>query len=81
MAIKVVNDITSLNGLVFTLLVFGAYPHITRLSAPLALMIKRVEAIQTAIAKLRHLNAKCQIKDALTMKNGPNITSTLDLPL
>ena len=58
MAIKAINDIIGPNSLVPTLLVFGIYPYITRLSAPLALIIKRVEAIRTAIAKLRHLNTK-----------------------
>jgi hypothetical protein len=58
MVVKVVNDTTGLDGLVPTLLVFGAYPRITRLSAPLASIIKRVEAIRIAITKLRYLNAK-----------------------
>ena len=81
MAVKAVNDTAGPNGLVPTLLVFGAYPRITRSSAPSASMIKRAEAVRTAMAELRHLNAKRQIRDALTMKNGPNTASTLDLPL
>ena len=52
MAIKVINNIISLNGLVFTLLVFGVYPYITRLSTLLALIIKRIEAVRTAIIEL-----------------------------
>ena len=81
MAVKAVNDIISPNGLVPTLLMFRAYLRMTRSSAPSALIIKRAEAVRTAMTELRHLNAKRQIKDALTMKNGPNIVSTLDLPL
>ena len=81
MAVKAVNDTAGPNGLVPTLLVFGAYPRITRSSAPSALMIKRAEAVRTAMAELRHLNAKRQIRDALTMKNSPNTASTLDLLL
>jgi hypothetical protein len=58
MVVKVVNDTAGLNRLVSTLLVFRVYLCITWLSASLALIIKRAEAVQTAIAKLRHLNAK-----------------------
>jgi hypothetical protein len=58
MAVKVVNDTTGPNGLVPTLLIFRAYPRMTRLSAPLALMIKRAEAVRAAMTELRHLNAK-----------------------
>jgi hypothetical protein len=81
MAVKAVNDTAGPNGLVPTLLVFGAYPRMTRSSAPSASMIKRAEAVQTAMTELKHLNAKRQIKDALTMKNGPNTASILNLPL
>jgi hypothetical protein len=58
MVVKAVNDTVGPNGLVLTLLVFGAYPCITRLSALSALIVKRVEAVQSAMAKLRHLNTK-----------------------
>jgi hypothetical protein len=58
MAVKVVNDTVGPNGLVPTLLVFGAYPRMTRLSALSALMVKRVEAVRSAMAELRHLNTK-----------------------
>ena len=81
MAVKAVNDTISPNGLVSTLLMFGAYLRMTRSSALSALIIKRAEAVRTAMTELRHLNAKRQIKDALTMKNSPNTVSTLDLPL
>ena len=80
MAVKAVNDTISPNGLVSTLLMFGAYLRMTRSSALSALIIKRAEAVRTAMTELRHLNAKRQIKDALTMKNSPNTVSTLDLP-
>ena len=58
MAVKAVNDIISPNGLVTTLLMFRAYLRMTRSSAPLASMIKRAEAVRTAMTELRHLNAK-----------------------
>jgi hypothetical protein len=81
MAVKAVNDTAGPNGLVLTLLVFGAYLCITRSSAPSALMVKRAEAVRTAITELRHLNAKRQIKDVLMIKNGLNTASMLDLLL
>ena len=45
MAVKAVNDTTSPNGLVLTLLIFKIYLRITRLSAFLTLMIKRAKAV------------------------------------
>ena len=81
MAVKAVNDTTGLNGLVLILLVFRAYLRITRSSAPSASIVKRVEAVRLAMTKLRHLNAKRQIRDALTIRNGPNTAGTLNLLL
>jgi hypothetical protein len=57
-AVKAVNNTTGPNRLVLTLLVFGAYPCITRSSALSALIVKRAEAVRSAMAKLRHLNTK-----------------------
>ena len=39
MAFKAINDIAGLEGLVPTLLVFGAYPQMVELDAPLPLVI------------------------------------------
>ena len=58
MAVKAVNDTAGPNGLVLTLFMFRAYLRMTRLSAPSALMIKRAEAVRTAMTELRHLNVK-----------------------
>jgi len=38
MAFKAINNSIGPNGLVPTLLVFGAYPHITNLDAPLLIV-------------------------------------------
>jgi len=38
MAFKAINDTAGLGGLVPTLLVFGAYPRIVKLDAPLPLV-------------------------------------------
>jgi len=78
-AVKAVNDIAGLESLVLILLVFRAYPRIVQLSALSLFIIKRAEAVQTAIAKLRQLKAKQQIKDILIIRNRLNIVETLNL--
>jgi di/tripeptidase len=55
MAVKAVNDTAGLDGLVPTLLVFGAYPRMTSTSAPSAAMTARAEAIRTAMKEVRKL--------------------------
>jgi hypothetical protein len=64
-----------------TLLVFGAYPRITR-DSPLSLaIIERAKAIYKAIKEVRRLNAERQVKEALAIRNGLNTKSLLTLPL
>jgi len=55
MAVKAINDIAGPNGLVPTLLVFGAYPRMTSADLPALSIIKRSKAIQDAIRELRSL--------------------------
>ena len=81
MAVKAINNLAGPNGLVLTLLVFGAFPRMTDESAPAAIVVKRGEAIKKAIKEVRKLQAICQVQDALVMSHGPSILPTLDLPL
>jgi hypothetical protein len=81
MAVKAVNDTAGPNGLIPTLLVFGAYPRMTEDSAPSPSMIQRAEAIRKATKELRRLNAVRQIRDGLTMRNGPDTSPILNLPI
>jgi hypothetical protein len=81
MAVKAVNDTAGPDGLVPTLLVFGAYPRINADSQPSPTMVKRAEAIQKAMKELRRLRAERQINDALNTRNGPEVTDTINLPL
>ena len=81
MAVKAVNDTAGPDGLVPTLLAFGAYPQMTQISPPSIDIIQRAEAVKKAMAEIRKLNAKRQVEDALGMRNGPNIVDTLQLPL
>ena len=61
MVVKVVNNTTSLNGLVPTLLVFGVYLRMTK-QDPLSLTItKRVEAVCMVIKEIQHLYMEQQI--------------------
>ena len=55
MAIKAINNLTGLDGIISTLLVFRAYPWITKIDALLLSIIKRAEAICTAIKEVCYL--------------------------
>ncbi|KAF1934509.1 hypothetical protein EJ02DRAFT_507441 [Clathrospora elynae] len=81
MAVKAVNDTAGPDGLVPTLLVFGAYPRMTTESPPSPSMVKRSEAIQKATKALRKLTAERQVADALNTRNGPDTADVLALPL
>jgi hypothetical protein len=81
MAVKAVNDSVGPNGLVPTLLVFGAYPRLTEMDPPSPSVTKRAEAIRAATKEVRRLHAVRQVQEALAMRNGPSTKSTLDLPL
>ncbi|EED12737.1 transposase, putative [Talaromyces stipitatus ATCC 10500] len=79
MAIKAVNDTVGPDGIVPTVLVFGAYPRITTDSPPSALTARRAEAMRKAMAELRRAVAERRVNDALNTRNGPIITETLNL--
>ena len=52
MAIKAINNLARLNGIISILLVFRAYPRITKIDTPLLSIIKRAEAICVAIKEV-----------------------------
>jgi len=81
MAVKAVNDTTGPNGLVPTLLVYGAYPRISNLGPPAPSITERAATIRKAMAKIVKLWAKQAINNALHHRNGPNTTPVHDLPL
>ena len=58
MAVKAVNDTAGPNGLVPTLLVYGAYPRISKLDPPAPSVTDRVAIIRKAIAEIVKLRAK-----------------------
>ena len=81
MAVKACNDTAGPNGLVPTLLVFGAYPRMTTLDPPSPSIIKRAQAINKAMKELQTLQAERNVTDALRLRNGPDTSVILDLPL
>jgi hypothetical protein len=58
MAVKAVNNTASPNGLVPTLLVYGAYPRMSNLGPPALFIIERVVIIRKVIAEIVKLRAK-----------------------
>ena len=80
MAFKAFNDTASLDSLVPTLLVFGAYPQIAKLDTPSPTVIQRANAVKKAIAEIHKLYTERQVADALNIQNGPKIDTIYDLP-
>jgi hypothetical protein len=81
MAVKAINDTAGPDGLVPTLLVYGAYPRMTNLDPPALSIIDRATVIRKAMSEIAKLRAKQAVNSALNHRNGPNITLVYDLPL
>ena len=81
MAFKAINDLAGPNGLIPTLLVYGAYLRMLEHETPTATIAQRALAVKKAMAEIQKLRAKRQVADALNTRNGPTTTSTLDLLL
>jgi hypothetical protein len=81
MAFKAINDTAGPDGLVPTLLVFGAYPRMTESSPPAATVAQRTIAINKAMAEVRKLRTERQIAEALRTRNGPKVDGVHDLPI
>ena len=81
MAVKAVNDTAGPDGLVPTLLVYGAYLRMSNLGPPAPSITERAAIIWKAMAEIVKLRAKQAINSALYYRNGPNITLVYDLLL
>jgi hypothetical protein len=79
--VKTVNNSAGPDGIVPILLVFGAYPYITRDSLPLPFITKQAEAIYKAIKEVQRFYAEQQVNNALAMKNRLNTELVLTLLL
>ncbi|KAF6807096.1 hypothetical protein CPLU01_15834 [Colletotrichum plurivorum] len=74
-AVKAINDTAGPDGIVPTLLVFGAYPRMTDDSAPSPDIVKRAAAVRKAGNELRKHFATRQVNEALAARNGPDTTA------
>ena len=81
MAVKAINNTASLDGLIPTLLVYGAYLRISNLDPPTPSIMEQAAIIWKVITKIVKLWAKQAINSALHYYNGLNITLVYDLPL
>jgi hypothetical protein len=81
MAVKAVNDTAGPDGLVPTLLVYGAYPRMSNLDPPAPSVTERAKAIRKAMAEVRKIRAVKAVNDALNHRNGPVTTPVHGLPL
>ena len=81
MAFKAINDSVGPNGLVPTLLVFGAHPRMIEMDAPSPTITQRAIAMRKAMDEVKRLTTSRQVNDALNTRNGPSTASVHDLPL
>lgn len=68
MAIKAINDTANPNALVPTLLVFWAYPHISKFDSLIPIITQHIIAIKNAIKKVQKIEAEKQVTNALNQK-------------
>jgi hypothetical protein len=81
MAVKAVNDTAGYDGLVPTLLVFGAYPQMSELSPPAPTISQWAIVIKKAMKEVNKLRATEQISTVLWNQNGPRTDDVVGLPL
>jgi hypothetical protein len=81
MAVKAINDTAGPNGLVPTLLVFGAYPRMSNLDPPAPSITERAVAIHKAMDEITKIRAQMQVKEGLGQRNGPDTSAIHDAPL
>ncbi|KAI1002946.1 hypothetical protein K3495_g5254 [Podosphaera aphanis] len=81
MTFKALNDSVGPDGLVPTLLVFGACPRMVESDAPSPTVTERTKALRTDMRELERIRATRQVHDALNTRNGPSTTEIHKLPL
>ena len=79
MTIKVINNTAEANGLVFTLLIFGAYSRMHHLDSFASNIIQRAVVISKAMGEVKKMMTKKQVRDVLNSKNGSIINHFHDL--
>lgn len=81
MAIKALNDTAGPDGLVPTLLIFGAYPRINGDSPASPEITARANAVRKAMRMIRQERTKTNVNRAINTRNGPRSHEVLNLPL
>lgn len=81
MSFKALNDSVGPNGLVLTLLVFGAYPRMAESDAPSPTITQRAVAMRKAMDQVKKNIASRRVNDALNTRNGPFTDFIHGLPL
>jgi hypothetical protein len=81
MAFKAINDSAGPDGIVPTLLVYGALPRMTEYDALSPTVLQQSAALKKAIVEIQKLRARRQIANALNTRNGPSTTDIYELPL
>ncbi len=81
MSFKAINDSVSPNKLVPTLLVFGAYPRMTKQDAPSLSITQGAMTMQKAMDEIRRSTASRQVNDSLNIRDGLSTGSVYDLPI
>ena len=77
--VKAVNNTAGPNGLIPTLLVFGAYSQIYGIEPPVPTIIQRAAAIEKAMEQFRKIRAKKQVIDTFKTKNRSLLNLVHDL--
>ena len=75
------NDTAEPDGLILILLVYGAYPRLSREDKPTPSNTARARAIERAMDDVRRSNAKIAIAEAMRTTRGPDVAAVLGLPL
>ena len=71
MAVKAVNDTAGPDGLVPTLLVFGAYPRMLPVDPPALIILQQAAAINKAMEEVQKIRDERLVSNALNTRNGP----------
>ncbi|KAK6218082.1 hypothetical protein QIS74_02513 [Colletotrichum tabaci] len=74
-ALKAINDTAGPDGVVPTLLVFGAYPRLTHDSPPSPDIVQRAAAVRKASEAIKKLHATRKVNDALAARTGPDTSA------
>jgi len=81
MAMKAINDTAGYDGIIPTLLVFGAFLRMTYKDPPAPTIAQRANAIKKAMAEVTKLRAQRQVTDALRTRNGPSTDNVHEIPI